>query len=467
MKWRLSLLCTCLALFVCLPEAYGQVPVVGGDGVTLKDLVGSNTLVTIRLKGGGARDMNLKIGALHSSHLSVTDLDGTVTAYNLDQIYEIRVQKGRITRERRPGPGSGVLSSRDLDIEERAMERAYEIFSGNKGNQLMGLRAAALLGAQGNSAAIEDYLRPRATSSDLETAVLASKYLYLAGETPDPEVISRGFQAANRSTLAAAAGLAGWTKYADAKRAVRLLLNDSITEIFSNAARASGRLGDREAIPTLISAIPSLDKEKAEAAVFALSLLGGETVREEMQTLVDRGRGPKRFRAIRVLVAMGDKRMLEELRPENLREPIYAVEAAIILVRGGDWDATLELRDRFEKSSKTTEEALNERARIAAGLIEGGYKQAKSGLQDLLQLTPPDIFLSRNTRNLQGAKKDIIRATQITVCNLIADSGARSLMSILKPTLENQDTEVALAACEAAIAIANPTYRERLVQIHN
>ena len=54
-------------------------------------------------------------------------------------------------------------------------------------------------------------------------------------------------------------------------------------------------------------------------------------------------------------------------------------------------------------------------------------------------------------------------AAQVEACKTIAEIGARGLMTLLKPAVGSEYAEVAMAACEAAIAISDPEFRDRLL----
>ena len=55
------------------------------------------------------------------------------------------------------------------------------------------------------------------------------------------------------------------------------------------------------------------------------------------------------------------------------------------------------------------------------------------------------------------------RLTASMTAMLIARSGQPDLLSMLMPLIEDQSPHVALAACQAAFAIANPDFRERML----
>lgn len=451
-----------LAALAGAAAASGQVAIVDGGGRSLKDLVGTDTLVTVVLKGTNARDANLHIVDAGEDYLSVMQLNGERTAYTFDSVKEIRVQKDKVRIHRVDVSGVGTLSTEDQDVAARAVARALEVFKEVTGDQALRMKAASLMTAAGNPDALA-YLKGLVAGNDVPTAIQATLNLYVAGETPDFELIHKGLVSGNRRTKAAAARLAGLTGNSEFNEAVAKLLKDPTEDIFPSAARAAGRLGDPKSIPVLVKNVKALNEKKAEGAVFGLIRMGGDEVWRAMEGILEAGKGMEWFRALKVLYALGDAEAEEVLRTQCLKQPAFALDTAVILGRKGNWEAGQYLRRQLEKPSDPNRENLERRARMAAALAESGYPPAKTTLQKMLRLTETDIFAKGRSGD-EAYKRETVEHTRVTVCNLIAAIGKRNLMSLVQPAIESPMPAVALAACEAALSIADSDYRKRLVE---
>jgi HEAT repeat protein len=124
--------------------------------------------------------------------------------------------------------------------------------------------------------------------------------------------------------------------------------------------------------------------------------------------------------------------------------PTLAPEAALILARDGNWDAVQYLTGRLKRRYDVKEDVMLYRARAAAALMASADPTAVSYIQELLR-----------SDNLIVKKQ---------ICILMADLGKRRLIEILQPTIESSDSELALQACSAALAIAKPEFRERYIE---
>jgi HEAT repeat protein len=451
---------------VCAADASAQVRVTNGGGKTVQDLVGADTFVTVWLHSG-ALDRNMRVRIIGEDYLGLNDTNGQPHAYKFRDIRELRVQSG-VEADGGGGAGApiGRLSSDDRGVEERAIARAFELFDKNKDNQQLLMRAAAVMAATNgpNKQNAAGFLSQRAGANDVPTAVAASLALYIAGFDPEAEVIGAGLYSGVRRTKAEAALLAGLTGNREFDGEIYTMLDDPAPEIFSGAAIGAALLDDRDAVPRLVDALKGLDDRKGDAAVIALSTLGGDDVRAEMKKIAEEGRGMARFRALRVLFALGDAGAAETLKPENLKEPALEVDAAILLCRNGDWDANIRLREELDRPKDPNKENLVQRAKIATALYIGGHIPAKGTLQDLLRMTKDQVY-ARGKESDDAYKQEAIIAAQVEVCRQIARSGVRALMSLLRPALESAYPEVATAAVESSVAMANQGYRERLLAV--
>lgn len=451
-----------LLAVVCAGTAGAQVSLTNGGALTLKDLVGSERLVTIILQGTNARDANLQVVDVGDDYLSVMQLNGERTAYTFDALREIRVQDGKVNLRRGAALSGGTLTNEDQDVVKRAAARSYEVFQGAKGNQELRMKAASLMAMTGNMNAMA-YLKGLAAGNDVPTAIAAATCLYIAGEELDIELIHRGLVSGNRRTKAAAAQLAGLMANPEFTEGIAKLLKDPTEDIFPSAARAAGRLGDPASIPVLVKNARALNEKKAAGAVFGLIQIGGDEVRSAMEDLRETGKGMEWFRAQQVLYALGDEDAAASMRTECLRQPAFALKAAVILAPKGVWEASQYLRAQLDKQSDPSEEGLEIRARMAAALVESGFPPAKTALQKMLRITENDIY-ARGKSDNDRYKRETVKNTRVLICNLIAGIGTRSLMSLIQPSIESTVPEIALAACEAAIAIAEPGFQVRLLE---
>lgn len=443
-------------------SAAAQVSLINAGGATLEDLVGTDTYVTVVLNVTNARDANLQVVGIGGDYVSFMMPNGQRTAYRFSAIKEIRVQQGK-ERKREARSGSGrILSNDDKDVVKRAVMRASEIFRNAEANQHLKMQAASVLAATGSENHLY-YLQKLSEVNDTPTALKASVFLYLAGGTPEHKVLENGLASGSRRTKASALALVGTMGDGSFQEEISDLLKDSSADIFSVAARATALTGDRSGIPRLLKNMRALNEEKGDAAVFALGLLGGDEVHQAMNEMFETSKGMEWFRVLQVLYALGDPSAEETLRLECLKVPAFAREAAILLGRKGEWDSSNYLRSYLEKTRDPDRANLENRARVAAALVEGGDVQAKNVLQKLLRMKDSDIF-ARGRASDKAYKRQTLIAVQVKVCNLIAGLGTRNVLSLTQPAIESQIPEVATAACEAAIAIAHPEYQARLKQ---
>ena len=436
-------------------SAAAQVPLHGAGGRTLSQLAGTDTLITVVLKAG-ARDVNLKVVDVSSDYISLQAPTGERTAYTFSSIAEIRVQDDRVDRAaRRAGP-----ALHDPALMSRAGERIYDIFIKAPPDDPIKLQAAAVYAASGNTDAY-NFLQTLSQNPDVPTAVVANLHFYVAGGEASSEKALRGMEHGNRNVKVQAARLAGLTGDTALADEIAVLLRDPSADIFPNAARSAGHLGAEAAIPGLITGIQSLSHEKAEASAFALVKLGGEQVTSAMKTLADADTGYDWFRALKVLYALGDDTAGNTLATQAMKSVVFGAEAAVLLARAEqNWDAVLFLRDALKKPINNTYENLARQADMAVALFEAGQPTAKSQIQGLFNVAPRDIITRGRDRR---SPEQVVEDVAIYTAMLIGRSGHPDLLSMLMPIIEDQNPRVALAACQAAFAIANPAFRERML----
>lgn len=491
--------------------AGSQVPIVNGDGVTFEDLIREKTFVTIVLK---PRLVNRRIMGVHETTMEFQGEDGKRSAYELSGIQEVRVQDRRTLEQKSPARHinaritgvykttmgvqgdndkrsayelSGVQLVRVQDgripthtrpnirraftedertVIDRAAARALEIFEASKGNQGIRIQAALVLAAslhESERAALR-YLQELAAGNDVPTAITATVYLYLAGVAPDPEVVKAGFGSGSRQARGLAATLTGLTKDETFLPQVKEMLHDPMPEIFVPAAIAIGRLDERSGLPELYKAMGALTEVKGEAAVVALSEMGGEEVHRKMLEMLDRSKDKVKtvewFRVLRVLYALGDDRAKVLMKKEALVQPAYQRAAALLLAADGVWEGTVFLRDYLDKAEDPNLVNLMYRAKIAVTLYMAGDIQEKNRLQELVNTKPGMVYQKGFTGNRE-VRAGIAIQVQLYTVALIGETGSRDMLSLLAVPVESGNDLVAIAACGSVMAISNPEFGAR------
>jgi len=440
--------------------------IIGGEGATLDDLEREGTFVTVLLQNPTGRADNLRIAGVHDETITFTMSNGEFLPFVRARVKEIRVQEeGRVSRIR-PRALDSPLSDEEQSVVDRAAERALEIFQKSQGNQILRISAAVVLAAsdhEDKDNALQ-YLQKLASGNDVPTAMLATSYLYAVGLPPDPKVVAAGFESGNRGARALAANIAGLTNNQDFLREVETMLNDSTREIFPAAAVAIGRMNLRSGLPHLYEAMEALTEEKGEAAVFALSEMGGEDVHQRMLQMLETSRGVTWFRVLRVLFALDDARAKKIMKEEALLQPAYKRAAGILITEDGDFDGKLFLREYIKRAEDPNMKNLIHKAQVATTLFSAGDIQAKSHLQRLVNTKPSEIYAKGRTGD-KAFKKAAATAVQTQSLAFIAETGSRELLSLLVAPLESADRVVAITACTAAMAIGNPEFGMRLQDI--
>jgi len=436
------------------PSAAGPL-VVGAGDVTIHDIAGTSTLVTVEIADTGALDENLRIAEAYDTHFTVLSQDNVPGAFLFSLVKAIHVQGGKVETKRFVIDESRTLRPEEQKVVERAFARAEEVFNASNDSQSVKMNAAVLLALNGHEQA-RHYLELLAANDDLQTALQAVSCLFLAGSPPpiepsadgrsSAELLRRGLASGSRRIKAEAAVLSGLLRDTSSEDYLMAMLQDRSVERANPAARALARLGNRECIPSLLRMLTELDDARGEAAIFALSHLNGPDVAEQMKVKYESSVGAMQFRIARVLYNIGDPLGRELLVEKYLAMPTLAEDAALILAREGHFESMDLLRARLGKQFDPTEPWQALRARAAIALIAGGDPSPISVLQDLLRSDNPRIT--------------------VMVCNMIAALGKRQLLPITQPPIESPNPDIALAACRAAIAIANPNdFRERLVAL--
>jgi len=450
----------CLAFSAPL---FAEIKIVNGNGSTIEDLIREQALVTIILNGN-IRDVNLKLKRFHDNTIGIETSDGQPSAYLVSGIKEIRVQERRINKSKRSRVKGGALDTDDKVFLNRVSERTFALFQSLQGKQELKMKAAAIMAAAGNEDA-EFYLASLANGNDTPIALEASLHLFTIGAKIDPNILQDGFISGNRKTRALTARLAGLTQCKPCLKDVRDMLSDPAPDIFPDAVLAAARLGDRSNIPYIMKGLSSLSYVKSEAAVNALILLKSDELVAMMQEELKKKQGMEWFRIVRILSASEVPGADDILREKCLKPTSYNRIAAILLTEKSDWEGGLWLREYLDKAVNPNFEHLMYEANIAITLYGSGHIQAKTILQKLARLKPSEVYVKGHTGD-EEYNKGIIREVQIEVCDAIGRLGDRSLLSMLTTMLTNDDPEVALAAGQAAMMIANESYRVNVNELN-
>ncbi|HOZ48520.1 MAG TPA: hypothetical protein PLO37_15150 [Candidatus Hydrogenedentes bacterium] len=425
-------------------------PVVGAEGVTIHDIAGTTTLVTVVLKELGAQDKNLCVLEVLDDYFTVACPDGSTSAFAFDSVQEIRVQDGKVDTKKFRLQDASPLRAEQQKIVQRAYARAGEIYQMANDDQGAKMQAAMLLAVNRDEES-RKYLEQLAASNDMATGLQALGLLYAVGSTPDAAIskalLSKGLESGNRSIRAVAADISGLLgDHSNEGFLATSMLQDRSADYAAPAARALARLGNRDCIPTLLRLITEPNEEKGESCIFALTRLGGPDVIEQMKYKYDSAVGEMRFRLARVLYNLGDPKGRELMADEFMQTHTLAPKASLILAKEGDWDAMTLLRGRLDRRYDEIREVLMFRADAALSLIAGGDPSYTSVLQELLR------------------SDDV--AVRLYVCRQIIVGGLHDLITITQPVIESPQPRVALAACTAAVALANPNeFRERLLEL--
>jgi len=439
MKIRLMALAAVLCT-AALAQAQ-NIPVTGAPGATLGELVNSPTMVTIVLKDSGARDPNLRIVEVHDTYIAILTEDGERSAYPVDSIAEIRVQGDKVERAQIELGATRALRGDEQNVVNRANARAAEVFAGATDQQARRIRAAGLL-LMSNNREARTYLDQLLETNDIGVQLDAATALYLAGEPVPESIIRAGMATSSLRNRGRAIELAGLTNTRSLIPSITPLASDRAAEISAPAVRSLARMEVRDIVPTLLGMLNDTNERKSEAAIWSLVQLGGDDIVEQLKVRLPNAQGMARFRVLRVLHGLGDpagRRHLSEIVQDT---PTLAFEAALILARKGDWDASEVLRQRLQRRDSTAERVQVERARAAAALIAGGDPGGVSIFQDLLR---GDSTLVRTS-----------------IVQMIAEIGERRMLTVIQPVLESSDAGVALETATTALSLGMPDFRDRL-----
>ena len=429
-----------------------------GSDIRLEDLIREQALVTLMIRNAPLR--NLRIESINDQTIIVTDATGSSKPYPVSLVRQIRVQDRAVSVRKSI---DRRLTPEEKQTVERAKDRAFLIFESAR-DQNQRMRSAMINAAEGNESAA-NYLRDLSNGNDTAIAIHAAAYLYLAGGQVEDELLGRGFASGNRHARAMAAKLAGLLKRDEFVVQVRSLLQDPTASVYIEAAKAAGRMGDRRALPDLYNGLTRLNRDEGLAAAYGISKIGGEEVRDELWSRLGQDRGELWYRTLYTLYLMNDEEAIRVLRDEAMDQPAYGIDVALLLTELDEWEGTEYLRAYMKKAHDPNRENLANRARVAAQLFKDGMLQAKVILQELVRLTPNQVYAKdyQTGRSVDDEyKQEAVQNTKRVVAELVGDIGDPGMMTLLTPVISSEDADLALTGCEAAVAVAQRDFAVRL-----
>ncbi|HPA40913.1 MAG TPA: hypothetical protein PKV69_02785, partial [Candidatus Hydrogenedentes bacterium] len=214
-----------------------EVKITGADRpVTLRELAGTDTLVTVVLKDSGAKDANLKVVSATDTTLTVLTQKQGEIPYLLDTVEEVQVQGGKVEGSRFNPEEVQMLRAEQQRVVDRAFSRAREIYGESSDDQEMKMDAAVLL-ALSNDGDATNYLKQLVESNDLQTQLEASRGLYLIGESFSESLVRQGLESGNRDARALSASLTGVGGFTDLIPLLKPMFADRAIELSTPAAR--------------------------------------------------------------------------------------------------------------------------------------------------------------------------------------------------------------------------------------
>lgn len=437
-----------VSLVLAAPSVHAQVQILGADrAVSLSDIAGTETLVTVTFKGSGAQDTNLKIRECYDDRIIVLTEKNEVIPYLLDAVESVTLQNGVVESQHRPEMEGQVLRAEHQRIVDRAWTRIREIYNGAADDQELKIHAAVCLSLINDEDA-HNYLRQLAESNDIITQLNAAGALYIAGDQKIPSLLQQGLESGNRNARAMAASLAGLTGFEKGMEFLNTLFQDRAVQLSCPATRALARLGRKSIIPRVMEMLHELHEDKGNAAIFALTTLlsgeGNEDIIDQLKFKLLEAEGMIRYRIVRILYNLGDPQGKEELKTIFDTLPTLRPEVSLLLAKENDWDATQYLRERLERREDPTIPNLKYRAENAQALLFSGDASAMAVFQELLrQQDKPEVYKH--------------------IFVLMTELGNPRLITLLQPGVETIDRDFAFGACQTVIALAKPQFRERLM----
>ncbi len=445
------------AIAIAVPALGQDIPITGVSGVSLKEIAGTPTLVTVVVKSRSAEDPNLQITDLGPNFLSVLNPEtGDRHAYLFSEVKEIRVQGGKLEAKPFKQDAERSLTPSQQQLVSRAIRQATEVFEEENRDQPTKMNAAMIIASQGDEEALK-YLHELARQNDLGTALGAYYRLYIAGNnTIDSDLIERALTSGDRQIRGTAARVAGLYREQTAELALLRMVKDRAADLSAPAALALARLGNRDAIPTLLDMLTGLNEEKAKSAAKALVILKGDNVVESLEEMLETQTGLARYRIIELLYLLDAPNGKELMKQEALQIPTLRVEAGLRLAPEGDLDAMEALRTRLSERYDIQLDVIRMRARAAGALIMGGDRTRIADLQELLRLDFPDLK--------EPAAGNYVKGIVSIVTEVVVETDVRSLMDIMQPVLLSPYPEARVSAASAIISLGDSALRARMLE---
>lgn len=431
-----------MAALIAAPWAAAQVPVKNGNGASLESLEGTDTLVTVVIKGTGAIEPNCRVVDIGPNYFAVNSANGYRNAYMFADVSEIRVQEGAVAHELFKLSDSVGLTEDEQVIFDAAVATAGDVFERAISNQDIRLQAAVLLGLAGKDAG-EQYLRQRAEGNDILLALRAHNLLKMFTEVEISDDLIRSGLANSDPRVRAITMLTIATferdEYTDH---LMEAVGQRLAQTSAPAALALGYMEEEAAVPALLDMILGLNAVKAESALWALVQIGGPEVIDGLKDRLPNAAGMARYRLIEALTRLDDPIGMRLMKDEALRIPTLQDRAAIQLVAKGDLDARGLLEERLSERYEPTFANLIGRGQIAVALLRQGDNRRVADLQTLVTDQNPLV--------------------QVVGLSLCVEAGARTMLPILEAPLSSPNELVAISACYAVFACSNPEFHKLL-----
>jgi hypothetical protein len=385
------------------------------------------------------------------------------------------VQNGAVETRKIEPSVERFLSQEEELILANAWQQAKLLFDDANDNQPIKMSAASVLATVKDTKldpqALEyqqkalEYLRSFLTADDLQIAIDAATALYLAGDTGiDPALIEQAVASGNRYLRIAGSRLAGLLDHKAVQSQLRDYSSHRLDDVNAAATVALARLGAPPDIDALIADVQGLSEERSAAAVTALTIMGGDEVKEACWQELEKTEGMTSswLPFVRVLYNLEDPRAIELLNTKGMEHRVYQKEAAILLSKRGDWDATQWLLKKLDERADPNLENLQFRARAVIALFEGGQPTAITEMQRLLRIQQAEVVAPGME---ERTRQQVVDSLRITLLRLMAQTTDPKLLLVVQPILQSQDRVLMAEAMQAAFAMADPGYHDRLVKL--
>lgn len=472
---------TLIALFTIISApVWAQLTITGKSAASIDSIIKDKTLVTIVLKEN-FRDVNLQINKIEDILIKFTSSDGTKSVYRISDIKEIQVQESRYA-EKNHFDGKVALTRAEQKIVKRAVARAEEWFNQLNGNShlphtilsdlknvsaldishIMGtlkMDAALLLAVSGKEEH-QSYLEEIVENGDIDSAIFAATYLMQTGAKIPDELIKEAFLNGERTTRADAAGIVGYTDKKNFLLDLQKMSKDPSPETYPSSIRALGMLGDRESLAEMYKGLSTLSQPKAEAAIFALTQLGGDDMIAELNRQYTQSKNIEKFRILRLLYVLGDADAANRMRDIGLSSFAYNKVVALVLIEHSDWDGVNWIREYLNKPTDPNRYNLFYRAYAAKALYIQTPNESLKILQELSRITPTEIYAKGHNKD-EPYKAVSAMLVHTQSCKILGSIADKSMLRLLANMIEDKEPMVSLAACEAIIKTVNIDFRER------